>query len=341
MTKRTVNDVAKEAGLSTATVDRVLNERPGVSVATRRKVKQAALKLGYGQLSPEFMNNIRGRVSIIFVMPETNSGFGKTLVQQIKLMPTVLREVELSIEIRHLSSDDPKDWAAAIETASLENVDAIGVFSREGVQVQTAIDDAVAKGKKVVTFVSDVSPSKRHYYVGIDNIAAGRTAARLMGSFIGDKKAHVGVITCTLLGRDQIDRYLGFRELIQQEFKHLSVLPSVIAAENVSGDREIIAKMLRNYPNLQGIYVAGGESKTFADYVAADPTRNPRLVVHELTPQSRRGLLEGQINAVIRQDAKKIADCTVRALAAEVLGRPCPTSRRKINVEIILAENIP
>lgn len=43
----TVHDVAREAGVSLATVDRVLNARSGVRPATARKVEEAMAKLRY------------------------------------------------------------------------------------------------------------------------------------------------------------------------------------------------------------------------------------------------------------------------------------------------------
>ena len=45
--KTTIIDIAQCAGLSTATVDRVLNRRPGASAASRQRVHEAARKLNY------------------------------------------------------------------------------------------------------------------------------------------------------------------------------------------------------------------------------------------------------------------------------------------------------
>src|SRR6516225_1853204 len=47
LVKVRITDVAREAGVSTATVDRVINERPGVKERTRRRVMDAAQRLGY------------------------------------------------------------------------------------------------------------------------------------------------------------------------------------------------------------------------------------------------------------------------------------------------------
>ena len=43
----TAKDIAEAAGVSLATVDRVLNDRPSVSSRSRKKVQQAIDEMGY------------------------------------------------------------------------------------------------------------------------------------------------------------------------------------------------------------------------------------------------------------------------------------------------------
>ena len=48
--KATIPNIAESAGLSTATVDRVLNNRAGVTAANRQRVMEAAKQLGNAYL---------------------------------------------------------------------------------------------------------------------------------------------------------------------------------------------------------------------------------------------------------------------------------------------------
>ena len=56
-----------------------------------------------------------------------------------------------------------------------------------------------ARGVTVVTLVSDVPGSKRMHYAGIDNAAAGRTAASLLGRFAGGRQGKVAVLAGSML----------------------------------------------------------------------------------------------------------------------------------------------
>ena len=75
MGKPTVHDIAKEAGVSLATVDRVLNRRPGVRTATVARVQAAIDKLGYVR-DLSAANLARGRLyRLAFVLPDRKSQF--------------------------------------------------------------------------------------------------------------------------------------------------------------------------------------------------------------------------------------------------------------------------
>ena len=75
----TANDLARAAGVSLATVDRVLNARPGVRSATVEKVNKAIADLGYVRDSTA-ANLARRRVyNLLFILPQTSNEFVKAL----------------------------------------------------------------------------------------------------------------------------------------------------------------------------------------------------------------------------------------------------------------------
>jgi LacI family transcriptional regulator len=79
MAKPTVHDIAKAAGVSLATVDRVLNARPGVRDITVSRVQDTVQKLGYVR-DISAANLARGRrYRFVFVLPDNPSQFLKAL----------------------------------------------------------------------------------------------------------------------------------------------------------------------------------------------------------------------------------------------------------------------
>ena len=90
---------------------------------------------------------------------------------------------------RRSSTDvfNPNALADALESL-VGRYDGVAVVALDHQSVRAAIDDLVAAGVQVVTLVSDVPGSRRHHYVGIDNVAAGRTAGSLIGRFAGGRE---------------------------------------------------------------------------------------------------------------------------------------------------------
>jgi LacI family repressor for deo operon, udp, cdd, tsx, nupC, and nupG len=97
----TVNmaDVARKAGVSTATVSRALRDMPGVSAGTRDRIKRLAEDLSY-VVSPEasgLSGGSTGRVAV--VAPSINVWFFSTMLAAIE---GVLRRADLDVLIYHL-----------------------------------------------------------------------------------------------------------------------------------------------------------------------------------------------------------------------------------------------
>jgi LacI family transcriptional regulator len=193
-----------------------------------------------------------------------------------------------------------------------------------------------------VTLVSDVPRAPRAHYVGIDNSAAGRTAASLLGRFLGGRAGKVGLIAGSIALRDHIERQLGFEQVISRDFPTLQLLPVREGRDDDARADELATALLTENPDLIGIYSAGaGNVGIVAALERADKTREVVFVAHELTPFSRRHLIRGTIDAIINQDPGHEARSATRLLMAEREGIPIYAGQERIRIDIFLRENVP
>ena len=70
-----ITDVAAQAGVSTATVDRVLNRRAGVRQATVQRVLKAAAELNYLPEADLYAMLAPAPTRVTFLLPRDTSGF--------------------------------------------------------------------------------------------------------------------------------------------------------------------------------------------------------------------------------------------------------------------------
>lgn len=336
----TVNDIAREAGVSLATVDRVLNARPGVREKTIRAVNDAIARLGYVR-DLTAANLARGRsYRVAVLLPDTESQFIQSLAEALTEAGSAAATSRTELKLHRFPAEDPHALAALLATLVQRDYVGVALMAPETPVVRDAVRSLRAKGIPVVALVSDL-PNADHF-VGIDNRAAGRTAGVMMGRFLGGGPGLVMVLGQSLLARDMIERRRGFDEVMQRDFPGLEVLPSLETHGSPTTLRQVVAEMLGNAPHVRGIYAMGGGSRTLTQTLD-DMGLSGKLTVicHELTPHVRIALERGSITAVITQNIGHLARSTLRVLRAKADNQPLDEGQEQIRIEIVLRENLP
>ena len=112
MSTATIADIARHAGVGTATVDRVLNRRPGVNAETVQRVLQVVADLGTPPLRgrPRRGDNFR----FAFVLPAEDSPFIDGVDRQIAQSASDFRHQHITEVTHRLESSDPVQFAAQL-----------------------------------------------------------------------------------------------------------------------------------------------------------------------------------------------------------------------------------
>jgi LacI family transcriptional regulator len=336
----TLKDLARQAGVSVATLDRVLHGRAGVRPETARRVREAIER--HGGNSSGGLNSSPGRAcKLAFVMPAGGNVLMRMIVDQVALMSNWLAARRATVETIRTDVFNPLALAKTLDSLG-KNYDGVAVVALDHQSVRAAIDDLVDNGTQVVTLVSDVPGSKRSHYVGVDNVAAGRTAATLMGRLLGDRSGAVAVIAGSLSLRDHAERIFGFHQVINMEHGRLTILNPLEGGDQEDLNESLMSRSLTDHPDLVGVYNVGagvsGVAKAIADF-----GRESSLVfvAHDLNDFTRRALLRGMIDAVISQDPGHEARSAIRVLLSLARGERLLPEQEKIRIEIIIRDNLP
>lgn len=330
------------AGVSLATVDRVLNERPGVRQVTITKVQEAIEQLGYVRDTAAANLARQKTYRFVFVLPDWKGQFLASLEQRISEI--IVNAPQNRTEVRTIRVPNHDHTQLAAELAALDptEVDGLAIMSKETPLVRDAIADLRKRGIPVVSLVSDQPNSDRDHFVGIDNVAAGRTAGTLLGRFIGGHSGKVIVVITNKQSRDMIERRHGFDQVLGADFPNLMPLPSVEGQEDPAHVEEVTCRALRQNPDTVGIYSAGASVQGIAKAIsAANLDRRPILVDHELTENSETLLRAGVIDALITQNTGHLARSALRVLRAKCDKTPVIRSQENIRIEIVIRDNLP
>jgi LacI family transcriptional regulator len=337
----TLKDIAREAGVSVATLDRVLHSRPGVREDTARRVREAIDRHGFRPFAAGSELAKRRSGKFAFVMPEGANVFMSMILDHIAEMSSWLAARRAIVETTKTNVFNPAALARTLESLA-GRYDGIAVVALDHQSVRAAIDDLVAGGTYVVTLVSDVPGSRRHHYIGIDNVAAGRTAGSLMGRFARTQAGKIGVIAGSQSLRDHAERIFGFNQVMSLEYPHLTVLSPVEGNDQDELSESLTVRLLAEHPDLIGVYSAGAGAPGIAMAMAdAGREANVVFIAHELTAFSRRALLRGTLDAVIAQDPGHEARSAMRVLLSLIRGEPILAEQERIRVEIVMRDNLP
>nr|WP_298100279.1 LacI family DNA-binding transcriptional regulator [uncultured Shinella sp.] len=336
----TVHDIAAEAGVSLATVDRVLNDRPGVRGVTKAKVEAAIASLGYVR-DVAAANLAKSRVyPLVFILPEGDNPFMRGLEAEVRRagLHSAIERTRLSVVT--VPAFDATALAAAMDAAIDEGVSGIAAVAVDAPEVFAAIDRAREAGVPVVTLVSDLSGSGRDHFIGVDNIAAGRTAGSLMGRFLGNRPGPVAVLAGSMRVRDHGERLEGFLAAMSAMPSARAILPVLEGQDDPELSFKLIADCLAAVPDLAGIYNLGAGNRGLLKALAARGT-DLCVIVHELTGETRGALESGVIDTVLNQDAGHEVRSAIRVLRAKADGLSVNAAQERIRLDIFIKDNLP
>jgi len=337
----TTTDIAKAANVSLASVDRVLNGRAGVSAKIQSSVNEAIDKLGYVRDVSAANLAKKRQYDLAFVLPQGSSLFDQTVQSEIKEMAKRGYSERTNITLATAPSKDPHALAGVLHRLSREKIDGVAVMAPETPQVRDAIAELKKQGIAVVAVVSNQPKSDCDHFVGIDNVAAGRTAAVLMGRFLPAAAGDILVLTSSIHSHDSIDRRLGFDHVMTTQFPHLRVLPTLEGHGESDRITGALKNALRASDAIVGVYSLGTGNRALSAFLKSRQIESKlTIIAHELTAHTKAALQDETIDAVITQNIGHVVRSAVRVLKAKSDRIEIDTYQEHIRIEIMMKENL-
>lgn len=341
MKRVTVHDVAAEAKVSLATVDRVLNGRQGVKATTIEKVTHAIEKIGFTR-DTQAANLAKRRVyRICFLLPSGDNAFMQMLKQETESAAAIEVRNRTQIEIRGIPPFDGPALIKALDAIEADQFTGVVFVASDAPHVKQAIERVAERGVIPITLVSDIPGSSRAHFVGIDNVAAGRTAASLLGRFICPQTGKVAVVAGSMLLRDHVDRRFGFEQVMRDEYPELTILPVLEARDDNATTESLVNALLTEHPDLLGIYNLGAAKRGLVAALKQHQLAGKvRIVAHDLTDDAREALCDGTFDAILNQDPPHQVRSAIRIIRALADGTSFLESQERIRIDIFLRDNL-
>jgi LacI family transcriptional regulator len=345
-TRATVKEIARLAGVSIGTVDRVLHERGGVSTATGDRVRSIVQSLGYepNVLARQLSLNRSWRIRALLPRADQDSGYWAFCRAGIERAARDLASFGLRLLLDEFDRYDPASYRVLLEAIVEDPGDGLVIapvmpellcpaLARLDGRVPYAFFDAWIEG---------ASP---RVSIGQDAVAAGRLAGRML-SLLAESGRPLAAICDHSEDRHIRQRIEGFAAF----FEGRRAAPTISFLECPDLDRpsardSLLGALFARSPAPGGILVAGAAGHLVGEWLAAGGLKDScALVCWDLVPANARCLGEGSIDCVVSQrpyeQGREALELLFRGLSlpgeAAAAGR-----RRLVPLDLFFKENLP
>lgn len=294
-----VTDIASQSGLSRATVDRVLHGRVGVRAETVAQVQRAIEELERQRTQV----HLSSKSIILDLVMQTPERFGAACKVALESELRALQPAVARARFHMGEHSDPARAASVLEGIARRGSQGVILKAPNHPDVIDAVSRVGAAGIPIVTFVTDIPSSARAAYVGMDNAAAGATAAFLVTHWAGSS----GDVLLTLSHssfRGEEERETGFVATLGR----LAPYRRVHRVSDTDGLDKTMAEAVRRalaaHPSVDAVYSIGGGNR--ATVTAFDELgRRPAVfVAHDLDADNLALLRTRRIQVVLHHDLK-------------------------------------
>lgn len=305
------------AGVHRATVDKVLHNRVGVSDEVRQRVQKIINEVGYTPNPVGRVLQKQGqvyRIAAVLVdvdaLPFLKAGIEHGVQEQVGF--------DIHVEYHITKFQDAEGQEAILKRAVKDEVDGVIISPINSDRIRAAIDRAVEARIPVVTTNSDIDGTKRLCFVGLDGARASRVAGRLMGQLLGGS-GQVAIISSAIAAENNnyfvTIREQGFMNFIREEYPGIEIVARAESFEDPRITFEKTLDILREYPDLKGIYITcGGAAEVGRALCQSGRGQSVAVLSFEDYPQILELLRDGVINCTLASELRRQGELPVQII---------------------------
>jgi LacI family transcriptional regulator len=332
-----IKEIALQAGLGVATVDRVLNGRANVREHTRKRVEQAIKELEKQELN---LANT-GRKLIVDVVVEAPARFSDEIKNALEgelafLHPAVVRPRFLLRETMTTA-----EVVEALRIIARRGSHGVFLKARDVPEIAEAIAELQRHGIPVVTLVTDIPLSARIAYAGPDNRIAGATAAYLVGLMVGPSPANVLMTMSDGLFRGEEEREISFRRALRNRHPQLRLIDASGGHGLDTQTEKRVSSVLDDGIEIAAVYSMGGGNRAILRALEAQQKASVVFVGHDLDKENVRLLGEGRIQAILHHDLRQDMRSACHHMMHYHKLLPASSVASSSSLVVVTPENIP
>jgi LacI family transcriptional regulator len=333
-----IKDIARALGVSIATVDRALHDKPGINPLTRARVLGTAESLGYRpNLAARHLKSPRA-FRIAVHLPRELALFWDRLRDGILeaaagFQPLI--EVEFGAYPRLGEGDVP-----LFRAALAREVNGLIIAPGDPDALRPWIRRAAKQNVPVVCVVTDAPDTERLTSVSADPFTVGAVAGEMLSRFL-PAGGEVAFFTGWLGTQDHADKLRGFKASLKAAASGPSLAAVVEAHDEERAGHRRALDVLKTHPQLKGIYVSTVNSLPVLDAVRQMGRQHDLVIVTtDLFPALVPWIRDGSVAATVYQRPLSQGRLALTALRDFLVNGTYPPPTIKLLPHLVMRSNV-
>ena len=338
----TVKEIARLAGVSIGTVDRVLHNRGRVSPQTALKINEIINKHQFtpNPIARRLKRNRAYRFCALVPRRDQDSGYWEQAIIGIQEGAREMLPLGIETEIVEFDHYSSTAFRNAVHKTLEKEPDGV-IFAPIFPEEARPFTESLQRKKIPYAFFDSSLPGSRPICtIGQDSFKGGFLAGRLLQLFIGKVTGTVAVLY-TPKSYHISRRKDGFLHYAKEQGFHAIAKSYVRQDRMVISDREI-ARFLEKHRDLQGVFVSYADVQQIAK--AAEDRRQIGeffIVGYDLVPANHRLLKEGKIDAIISQRPQEQSRQALLSLYRHIVLESTVNPGLDMPLDIYVRDNVP
>lgn len=333
----TIKDVARRAGVSIGTVDRIIHNRGRYAPETARIVRQAIRELNY---TPDLRaRNLslsrKCHIAVLMPYPEQDSGYWRLPFRGINRALDVLSASHVTARFYHFDRYIRDTFVNAVKQMNEQQFDGYIITPLLGEET-LSLFKGIFEEKSVVFFDTDIENSGRFSYIGQNSKNAGHLAAKLINLISGGSEKKI-----LIMGPDTENEHLqyrldGFMERVNGKTDIIKI-PTIPDRIRTSLE-EIRKRIVEEY---SAVYVTDSSSHYIARVLDEESVgKEIALVGFDMVPDNIYYLQNGIIDFILTQRPIDQGYIAVQTIYRKVMLGQNSSPEQFMPIDIITQENM-
>ena len=337
----TIATIARRAGVSPGTVDRVIHGRGRVKPETEARVRAVMQELDFRPNSlgrAFYMARQNNKIGVLAAQREAD--FQAVILEGVAAGGEYARQYGIQVLTETASPDDESAYMAALERLLAEDVQGLALRGIPSPALAERLAALRSGGMPVLAYNEDVPPELRDCFVGQDDRLSGACAAYLMGQVCagGGPILIVGVTEQNWSSRERI---AGFTEQYRRMWPDAALGPVIYGGGHRAQAYGRVGAALQADRPPAGVFVSGAGLSGAAQAVEqAGLAGRVKVVGYDVTGTNVVYLKRGSVQFLIDQDPFEQGSGAVRLLADAIFrGVPVDPAGRDTGIRVVTPYN--